>query len=143
MPVVVGALAASPEIYALGLGVTLDEIGPAWLKAIQNPITAVRVNGGACQEVVITGEALKNPGGVSAALPVPISTPGFDAAPYLCATLCVTKDPGRACATWAPIAATESDESPGCAHGIAAGRAAATPIGSNIRKLKKPCASPS
>jgi UbiD family decarboxylase len=28
-----------------------------------------------------------------AALPVPISTPGFDAAPYLTATLCVTVDP--------------------------------------------------
>src|SRR6202030_2376234 len=28
-----------------------------------------------------------------AALPVPISTPGFDAAPYLTATLCVTRDP--------------------------------------------------
>ena len=27
------------------------------------------------------------------ALPVPISTPGFDAAPYLTATLCVTRDP--------------------------------------------------
>ena len=26
-------------------------------------------------------------------LPVPVSTPGFDAAPYLTATLCVTKDP--------------------------------------------------
>src|SRR5262244_286502 len=33
MPVVAGALAASPEIYALGMGVSLDEIGPAWLKA--------------------------------------------------------------------------------------------------------------
>ncbi len=28
-----------------------------------------------------------------AALPVPVSTPGFDAAPYLTATLCITKDP--------------------------------------------------
>jgi 4-hydroxy-3-polyprenylbenzoate decarboxylase len=28
-----------------------------------------------------------------ARLPVPISTPGFDAAPYLTATLCVTRDP--------------------------------------------------
>ena len=27
------------------------------------------------------------------ALPVPVSTPGFDAAPYLTATLCITKDP--------------------------------------------------
>jgi len=93
MPVVVGALAASPEIYALGMGVSLDDIGPAWLKAIQNPIPPVTVNRGACQEVVITGDALKAPDGGLKALPVPISTPGFDACPYLTATICVTKDP--------------------------------------------------
>ena len=33
------------------------------------------------------------PGNGLARLPVPISTPGFDAAPYLTATLCVTRDP--------------------------------------------------
>src|SRR5258708_20223615 len=93
MPVVAGALAASPEIYALGMGVTLDQIGPAWLKAIQNPIAPVSVTSAACQEVVIKGEALKAPGGGLAALPVPISTPGFDAAPYLTATICITQDP--------------------------------------------------
>ncbi len=32
-------------------------------------------------------------GGGLAGLPVPISTPGFDAAPYLTATLCITADP--------------------------------------------------
>src|SRR5262245_12225672 len=47
MPVVVGALAASPEIYALGMGVELEDVGAAWLKAIQNPIPPVTVNGGA------------------------------------------------------------------------------------------------
>src|SRR5215510_14557263 len=93
MPVVAGALAASPEIYALGMGVALDDIGPAWLKAIQNPIPPVTVNTGACQEVVITGDALRAKDGGLKALPVPISTPGFDAAPYLTATICVTKDP--------------------------------------------------
>jgi 4-hydroxy-3-polyprenylbenzoate decarboxylase len=93
MPVVVGALAASPEIYALGMGVKLDEIGTTWLNAIQNPIPPVTVKHGACQEVVIKGDDLRKPGGGLAALPVPISTPGFDAAPYLCATICVTKDP--------------------------------------------------
>jgi 4-hydroxy-3-polyprenylbenzoate decarboxylase len=93
MPVVAGALAASPEIYALGMGVSLNDIGPAWLKAIQNPIPPVRVKEGSCQEVVITGDALRAPGGGLAALPVPISTPGFDAAPYLTATICVTTDP--------------------------------------------------
>ncbi len=51
------------------------------------------VNRGACQEVVITGDALKAPDGGLKALPVPISTPGFDACPYLTATICVTKDP--------------------------------------------------
>ena len=47
----------------------------------------------ACQQVVITGDALREPGGGLARLPVPISTPGFDSAPYLTATLCVTRDP--------------------------------------------------
>jgi UbiD family decarboxylase len=93
MPVAVCAFAASPEMYALGLGVKIEDIGRAWLKAIQNPIPPVRVNSAACQEVVIKGDDLKKPGGGLAALPVPISTPGFDAAPYLCATICITKDP--------------------------------------------------
>ena len=39
------------------------------------------------------GDDLRKPGGGSARLPVPISTPGFDAAPYLTATLCITRDP--------------------------------------------------
>src|SRR5688572_16261763 len=93
MPVVAGALAASPDIYARGMGVPVDKIGEVWLQAIQNPIPPVTAVNAPCQEVVITGEALKKPGGGLAALPVPVSTPGFDAAPYLTATLCVTRDP--------------------------------------------------
>jgi 4-hydroxy-3-polyprenylbenzoate decarboxylase len=108
MPVVVGALAASPDIYARGMGVSVDDIGTAWLNAINNPLPPVTVTTAPCQEVVITGEALRKAGGGLAALPVPVSTPGFDAAPYLTATLCVTKDPEtgvRNNAIWAPIAA--------------------------------------
>ena len=93
MPVVTGALAASPEIYALGMGVGVEEIGSAWLKAIRNPIAPVTVSSAPCQEVVVTGDALRAPGGGLGSLPVPISTPGFDAAPYLTATLCITADP--------------------------------------------------
>ena len=93
MPVVVGSLAASPRIYALGMGRKVEEIGDAWVNAIQHPIPPVRVNAAVCQEVVIKGEAWTKKGGGLAALPVPISTPGFDAAPYLTATLCVTRDP--------------------------------------------------
>jgi UbiD family decarboxylase len=92
IPVVVGALSASPEIYAIGMGRKVDEIGDAWLAAINHPIAPVAVTSAPCQEVVITGDDLKAPGGLNA-LPVPVSTPGFDSAPYLTATLCVTRDP--------------------------------------------------
>ena len=93
IPVLVGGLAASPEIYAMGLGVPVDQIGNVWVEAIANPISPVTVARAPCQDVVITGEELKRPDGGLALLPVPISTPGFDAAPYLTATLCVTRDP--------------------------------------------------
>ncbi|WP_114966480.1 UbiD family decarboxylase [Alkalilacustris brevis] len=93
IPVVVGALAANPEIYAMGLGVPVDQIGSVWSRAIANPIPPEHVSEGKCQEIVWTGEDLTRPGGGLAALPVPISTPGFDAAPYLTATLVVTRDP--------------------------------------------------
>ena len=93
IPVAAGVLAASAEIYAAGLGVKVEDIGDVWVRGMANPIEPVLVEKAPCQEVVITGEALSAPGGGLAALPVPISTPGFDAAPYLTATLCVTRDP--------------------------------------------------
>jgi 4-hydroxy-3-polyprenylbenzoate decarboxylase len=93
MPVVVGALAANPEIYSLGMARPVEEIREAWVEAIANPVKPVSVNGGACQEVVITGDDLTRPGGGLARLPVPVSTPGFDAAPTLTSTLAITVDP--------------------------------------------------
>ena len=93
MPVVVGALAASPQIYAVGMGRPVEAIGDAWMQAIAQPIAPAEVKDAPCQEVVITGDALRAPGEGLARLPVPISTPGFDAAPYFTATLCITKDP--------------------------------------------------
>ena len=92
IPVVVGALAASEQIYAMGMGVAPDKLGEIWMRGIANPIAPVAVANAPCQEVVITGDELQRTGGIGA-LPVPISTPGFDAAPYLTATCCVTKDP--------------------------------------------------
>jgi UbiD family decarboxylase len=93
IPVAVGALAASPAIYAIGMGRPVDEIGTAWLNAIAHPIPPVAVSSPACQEVLITGDDLRRSEGGLKRLPVPISTPGFDAAPYLTATLCITRDP--------------------------------------------------
>jgi len=93
IPVLVGGLAASPEIYATGLGVPVAEIGALWVRAMAHPIAPVAVERAPCQEVIQTGKDLTAEGGGLASLPVPISTPGFDSAPYLTATLCVTKDP--------------------------------------------------
>ncbi len=92
IPVVVGALSASPDIYAIGMGRKVEEIGAAWMQAIAQPLAPRLVSAAPCQEVVVTGADLEAPGGL-AALPVPVSTPGFDSAPYLTATLCVTRDP--------------------------------------------------
>jgi UbiD family decarboxylase len=93
IPVVVGALAASPEIYAVGMGQAVADIGEAWMRAIAGPIAPIRVKSPPCQQVVETGDELSRPGGGLARLPVPVSTPGFDSAPYLTATLCITRDP--------------------------------------------------
>jgi UbiD family decarboxylase len=93
VPVAIGALAASAEIYAIGMGRPVEEIGDAWMQAIANPIPPIVVTEAPCQEVVVKGDALREPDGGLKLLPVPISTPGYDAAPYLTATVCITQDP--------------------------------------------------
>ncbi len=86
IPVVVGALAASAEIYAIGMGVSQDEIGDTWRRAIAAPIAPVEVASAPCQDIVIADGGLD-------ALPIPVSTPGYDSAPYLTATSCISADP--------------------------------------------------
>ncbi|MGP0090740.1 MAG: UbiD family decarboxylase [Xanthobacteraceae bacterium] len=94
IPVVVGAYATNPEIYCIGVNVTrTEEIGPAWERAIANPIAPCLVDSAPCHEVVVTGKDLEGPGRGLESLPIPISTPGFDAAPYLTATCVITRDP--------------------------------------------------
>ena len=93
VPVAIGALAASPRIYAVGMGRPVEDIGKAWMAAIANPIAPVAVTAAPCQDVVIKGDALRKPDGGLKLLPVPISTPGYDSAPYLTATVCITQDP--------------------------------------------------
>jgi 4-hydroxy-3-polyprenylbenzoate decarboxylase len=94
LPVVIGAYAATPEIYRIGMNVpTLADVGPAWERAIAHPVPPRIVADAPCQEVVIAGAALEGEGQGLTALPIPISTPGFDAAPYLTATGVITRDP--------------------------------------------------
>jgi len=90
MPVVVGALAGSPQIYALGLGCQVSEIEKTWQRAYRNPIPPVMVDSGPVHEEVHLGDEVKALGFDE--FPVPISTPGFDNAPYTTCTHWITKD---------------------------------------------------
>src|SRR6266568_6426361 len=49
MPVVVGALGASPKIYSVGMGRPVEEIETAWTNAIAHPIAPVRIASPPCQ----------------------------------------------------------------------------------------------
>lgn len=91
IPVLVAAMAGSADIYALGMGCELDDIPGRWEEALENPIAPVTVDSAPCQEVIIEGEQLEKEG--LGLLPVPISTPGFDNAPYTSASHWITKDP--------------------------------------------------
>lgn len=92
MPVAVGTLAASTEIYGIGLNCAPDQIHERWTQAQMHPIAPVQINSGPAQDTVWQGADLLNGHGLDM-LPVPISTPGFDNAPYLTSANWVTKDP--------------------------------------------------
>jgi hypothetical protein len=93
IPVVVGALAANREIYRIGIGCELDQIDATWNKAAANPIPPRIVEDAPCHEIVIMGDDLDKPGMGLDAIPVPISTPGWDNAPYTTLSQYITKDP--------------------------------------------------
>ena len=84
IPVVVGALAASREIYRLGMNCELDRINETWTRAIANPIAPSVVQKAPCQELEVKGLD---------ELPIPISTPGWDIAPFTTLSQYITKDP--------------------------------------------------
>ena len=93
IPVVIGALAANKSVYSKGMGAEVADIPARWDHAMANPVPPRLVNEGPCQEVVIEGADLQGEGNGLDALPIPISTPGFDSAPTLAATNVITKDP--------------------------------------------------
>ncbi len=93
IPVVVGALAANREIYRIGMGCPLDEITQRWQHAMRHPVDPELVPRAPCQDVVVTGSALHAPYAGLDGLPVPISTPGWDNAPYTTTSHFITRDP--------------------------------------------------
>ncbi len=93
IPVVVGAIAANPAIYSVGMQAELSDIQAKWDHAIANPIVPRVVKQAVCHEVIHEGAALRGEGNGLDRLPIPISTPGFDSAPTLTATNVITRDP--------------------------------------------------
>src|SRR5258706_2104719 len=92
MPVAVGCLAASREVYAFGLSCSVDEIASKWMHAENNPIEPRLVESAPVQEVVHIGDELMSHGGLGE-FPLPISTPGFDNGPYTTSSQWFTRDP--------------------------------------------------
>ena len=91
--VLVAGLAATKDVYRVGFGKPLEEIADVWIKAIANPRPPRIVEDAPCQDIVYAGDDLDQPGHGLDGIPVPISTPGWDNAPYLSAGHYITKDP--------------------------------------------------
>lgn len=89
----VGVLSSNPAIYSIGMNCPESEIGQRWLKAISNPVPVRPVDKAVCQEVILTGKDVSGEGKGLEALPIPVSTPGFDTAPYFTAGLWITRNP--------------------------------------------------
>ena len=92
IPVLIACHAASREIYSIGLQCKPEEIMKRWLYAESNPIPPTLVSQGPVHEEIFVGDRLLERGGLEE-LPIPISTPGFDNAPYFTAANFLTKDP--------------------------------------------------
>jgi UbiD family decarboxylase len=95
IPVAIGILAANRTIYGIGLGCDPTKVNQLWAEAKSNPIAPVEIPSDAApvHEVAYQGEDLKVPGQGVDGIPVPISTPGWDNAPYISAAHFITKDP--------------------------------------------------
>lgn len=91
--VLVAGLAASREVYRVGMGMPLEKIGAAWIHALAHPVKPRLVKRAPCQEIVFRGSDLDRPGKGLDGIPVPISTPGWDNGPYLTAGHYITRDP--------------------------------------------------
>src|SRR4029079_11622161 len=76
------------------LGVPLDRVRQTWIKAMNAPVEPVLVasRDGPAHETIFEGKDLVTGNGLDA-LPVPISSPGWDNAPYTTSSHFITKDP--------------------------------------------------
>ena len=91
IPVLVGALAGSTNIYAMGMACRPKEIAQKWTQAQLNPIPPKVVREGPAHEVIHRGKEISDLG--LEEFPFPIDTPGFDGMIRTTATHFFSKDP--------------------------------------------------
>jgi UbiD family decarboxylase len=87
IPLVVGILGGSREIYATALETTVDGIFEKWARG-KRPIPPRLVSSGPCQEVVHMGDDAN-----IEILPAPVWTVGQDPGPYHSSPFVITRDP--------------------------------------------------
>ncbi len=90
--VLVACHAGSRDIYALAMGTDPEGILKKWEDAQLHPLKPRMVESGPVYEEVHIGGNLEEHGGLGE-FAVPISTPGFDNAPYFSAGNMITRDP--------------------------------------------------
>lgn len=90
IPIVVGTIAATREVYATALQIPGDQesIIQKWSTALANPVKSEMVNDAPCQDVVLTGEDVD-----MYKFPVPVWVRGLDSNPYITAPCMISKDP--------------------------------------------------
>jgi 4-hydroxy-3-polyprenylbenzoate decarboxylase len=87
IPLVIGILGGSREIYATALDTTIDGIWDVWQRG-KTPIPPRVVESGCCQEVVYMGEDAD-----LEMFPAPIWTVGEDPGPYHTSPFVISRDP--------------------------------------------------
>ena len=88
IPLAAGVLGASPEVYALALETTVDQIADKWVKAQTHPLPPVRVSTGPVKEVILKGDQAD-----VTKFPLCIWTRGQDPAPYVTGPCVISVDP--------------------------------------------------
>ncbi|HEY3166168.1 MAG TPA: UbiD family decarboxylase, partial [Candidatus Binatia bacterium] len=87
LPLVIGVIGGSPEIYALALSTTVEKIPDVWEQGQCHPIDPVSVKSGLCKEIIAHGEEVD-----LGMLPQVVWTPSQDPGPYITAPVIITKD---------------------------------------------------
>jgi UbiD family decarboxylase len=91
-PVAVGVLGANRAVYAKALGCDSADITKRWAEVHKGYVEPRLVDDGPVMEEVHVGEDVLEHDGILE-FPHPISTPGFDPAPYFTSPFWVTRDP--------------------------------------------------